>query len=275
MNKFILGTAFLFSIIFVSGQQELNKQAIDSMRLESEEVVKTIKTVSYNLVSKQRIDGKYKESEVNIFVDETDVLKIRVDAISPDKAELVYIEGMHDNKVKVKKGITIFLSPYSYLLMRNSHTSINRASLKSTTAIFGANESKLTKNNPPKVNIVKGLLYKGIKSTMISMEFDYDIIEYTTKENESLESIAQSNLIPERRIIELNPRLNKNYIKKIKKGMKIKIPNAPAKHIVLVVDEKEALPIYIKAEDDEGLFSEHRFYNMKLNPKFDENKFIL
>ncbi|MBS1650779.1 MAG: DUF1571 domain-containing protein [Bacteroidetes bacterium] len=101
---------------------------------------------------------------------------------------------------------------------------------------------------------------------------DFNYVDYTVGENESITSIARKLHISEYMIVEKNPKF-KDYFDLIEKGRVIKVPNWYCKRALLYIDKITFLPSSIKIEDDKGLFEEYDYRSVQLNPKFDPNEF--
>ena len=49
--------------------------------------------------------------------------------------------------------------------------------------------------------------------------------------------------------------------------------HAYAKYVLLYIDKDNFLPIGVRVFDDKGLFEQYDYYNLQVNPKFDDAEF--
>jgi hypothetical protein len=191
--------------------------------------------------------------------------------------ELLWVTGWNNNKAYVKPNsfpyVNLSLDPLGYLMRQDQHHTLNEMGVdyfgsviefialkygdKFDDYVTLAGEERI--NNRP--------CYKVI---IDNKDFAYET--YTVGDNESITSIARKLHISEYMILEVNPKLN-DYFDILKKGQKLKVSNAYAKHVTLYIDQLYFLPISIKILDDKGLFEQYDYHFLQVNPKIDDAEF--
>ncbi|MBK6983572.1 MAG: DUF1571 domain-containing protein [Bacteroidetes bacterium] len=191
--------------------------------------------------------------------------------------ELLWVAGWNNNKAYVKPNsfpyVNLSLDPLGYLMRQDQHHTLNEMGVdyfgsvieyialkygdKFDDYVTLAGEERI--NNRPCYKII-----------IDNKDFGYET--YTVGDNESITSIARKLHISEYMILEVNPKLN-DYFDILKKGQKLKVPNAYAKHVTLYIDQLYFLPISIKILDDKGLFEQYDYHFLQVNPKIDDAEF--
>ena len=59
----------------------------------------------------------------------------------------------------------------------------------------------------------------------------------------------------------------------VRSGQLIKIPNDYSPKMVLYIDKKRKIPLIIKVYDEDGLYQQYEFKNVKVNPTFSADEF--
>ena len=109
--------------------------------------------------------------------------------------------------------------------------------------------------------------YEGSDCHKVTMiDKNYKIVDYTVLEGESLRKIAQKLLLDEYKLIELNG-------SSVEAGQVIKVPSTFCKEILVYVDVKTSLPMYMKVWDEIGMVGEYAYHNLIINPTFAADEF--
>ncbi len=191
--------------------------------------------------------------------------------------ELIWVAGWNGNKAYVKPNsfpyINLSLDPLGYLMRQDQHHTLNEMGVDYFGSVieyialkygdkfdnyFSIQGEERINNRP---------CYKII---IDNKDFGYET--YTVGDNESITSIARKLHVSEYMILEVNPKLN-DYFDILKKGQKLKVPTAYAKHVTLYVDQLYFLPISVKILDDKGLFEQYDYHFLQVNPKIDDAEF--
>lgn len=269
MKKLFLGLALSVGFIGLAQAQNVNevtKKVLDACGKAT--------SISYDFFSFERFAGtKRVNSEVKIKF-QASPMKIYAEAIKPTSAKLLYIPSVSAD-VKVKKGLTINPSLYSSILMKDQHHPMNKAGFATFKKIIeqSIKNKGYTTSSPELssfVKIIGSVTYDGNACWAIEIiDKDYKIINYTVKADEkTVWDLGKKLSIPEYRVKQLN-----NIDNDLTAGQVLKIPSAYAKKTTVYVDKDTYLPIYQKMEDDEGVYEEYQFKNLKINVQFTEADF--
>ena len=90
------------------------------------------------------------------------------------------------------------------------------------------------------------------------------------QKGETVLSIAQKLGLSEYMILQHNKL--KTYTA-IAEGQTIMVPNSYAKEMTLYIDKSTTLPVFIKVEDEKGLFEQYTFRNVNVNPAITADEF--
>lgn len=261
----------VFTLTFFSSHAQ---DPVDIL-LKGDKAADKYTSFEYTFQYKERFaDGKIKEGDLDIKVIESPIKKVAVVARKPTKAQLLWIQGQNDGKVKVKKGFTLNMDPFAKLLMADSHHPIYRAGFKRTRDILMTTYNNRKEDVKDMVQMKGSITFDGRDCHHIVMtDKKYAIVDYIVKKGDNCVKVAEKLGIPEMKILELNPSV-KGYFGLVE-GSTIKIPTSYGKVTTLYIDKETYLPLYQKVEDDKGLFAEYKTLNIKINPKFTDADFEL
>lgn len=271
MKKLFLGLALSIGFVGLSQAQNVNditKKVLDACGKAN--------NITYDFFAYERFAGTKKvNSEVQIKY-QASPMKIFADAKKPTSAKLIYIPS-ENAKVQVKKGLSLKLDLYSSMLMKDQHHPMNKAGFGTFKRIIEQSiKSKGYTTASPElssfVKITGSVTYDNNPCWVIEIiDKDYKIISYTVKADEkTVWDLGKKLSVPEYRIKQLN-----NIDNDLTAGQVLKIPSAYAKKTTVYVDKDTYLPIYQKMEDDEGVYEEYQFKNLKINVKFTDEDFKL
>ncbi|UCG27455.1 MAG: DUF1571 domain-containing protein [Bacteroidales bacterium] len=190
--------------------------------------------------------------------------------------EILYVDGKHNNRILVNPNsfpwINFTLDPYGRLMSENRHQTIFEAGFRLIADIL---ESFLVDYSEDLDKIVR---YSGKKVANeipchhIIIEIpDFRYINYTTREGETVASIAQQKGINSYMIMENNPGIGSS--RKSLGAKDILIPNCYAKRIEFCVDREKLILTSLEVYDDKGLFESFDFGDIKLNVSFHPEEF--
>lgn len=232
-----------------------------------------VKTLKYNLKLVERIDKKYNYFGSSVKLNR----KPRKLYLNANGIEILYIEGKHNGDALVNPNsfpyINLYLDPNGSLMRQDQHHTINETGFDYFGKIIEANVKKVGDRFshyfiPDGEETVNGsLCYK-----IIINNADFGYSDYTVQKGENLISIARKLYLSEFMILSVNKPKIDDY-KDVKTGQVIKVPNAYAKYVLLYVDKENFLPIGVRVFDDKGLFEQYDYYNLQLNPKFEDAEF--
>lgn len=259
--------------VLVISQTGAMAQTIQELINKASAAMSAVKTCTYDFHSQERFKGgKMVTSHVQFKIQETPVRKIYANALTPTKAQLLYIPSVN-SEVRVKKGIYISMKLTASLLMKDQHQTIDRAGFGRmkkvlTTSINSRKGEDLNKY----AKIVGSVQYDGKDCWKIEInDPDYKIINHTVKADETtVWKIGEKYAVPEYRIKEIN-----DIDDKLTAGQVIKIPSSYAKKTTIYLDKATYLPLYQKMEDDKGVYEIYEMKNLKIGVTFTDADFTL
>ena len=235
--------------------------------------VNDIKTMKYNLKLVERIDKKYNHFGSSVKLNR----KPRKLYLNANGIEVLYVEGKHGGDALVNPNsfpyINLYLDPNGSLMRQDQHHTINETGFDYFGNIIDANVKKVGDKFshyfiPGGEETVNGSpCYK-----IIINNSDFAFVNYTVQKGENLITIARKLYVSEFMILSNNKPKVDDY-KDAKAGQVIKVPNAYAKYVLLYVDKENFLPIGVRVFDDKGLFEQYDYFNLQLNPKFEDEEF--
>jgi hypothetical protein len=231
----------------------------------------SIATMSFNLKISERVAGKYRSSQSFVKLQRVP-RKVYMKLNGP---ELLYVAGWNDGKVLVNPAgfpyINLNLDVNSSTLHKDQHHTLNDVGYDFLTDVikdaiercgskfddFFKYEGETTWNN---------VACYQVKIT----DLDYKFTTYTVGKNESLISIARKLKLSEFKLGELNKTTDYGSVRE---GRVLVIPSSYARMTELIIDKKTWLPLSTKVYDNNGLFEEYEYVNLKINPPFASDEF--
>jgi LysM repeat protein len=247
-----------------------------SCREIMEKMVKSVaevKGLKYDLKLVERIEKKY-----NLFGSSVKLnRKPRKLYLNAKGIEVLWVEGKHNGDALVNPNsfpyINLYLDPTGSLMRQDQHHTIHEAGFDYFSSIIEANVRKSGDRFdqfflPEGEETINGrACYKIIINNK-----DYGFTKYTVQKGETLISIARKLYVGEFKILALNKPKVGDY-KDVKVGQVITVPNAYAKYVLLYVDKISFLPIGVRIFDEKGLYEQYDYYNVQVNPSFEEAEF--
>lgn len=251
----------------------LKAQSIGEIMEKSMKAMTSASHLSYHFFSKERFeDGKFLQSEV-FFKYQASPLKIHAVAVKPQSATLVYIPSV-SGKVQVKKGLKISLSPYSNMLMKETHHPIYKAGFGTIKSILEHNLKArgLTASQYGEfAKIVGTVTYDGKPCWAVEIiDKDYKLTTYKVGTEKTVWDLGKKLAIPEYKVKQMN-----DIGDDLKAGQVLKVPSAYAKKSTFYVCKATYLPIYQKMEDEVGVYEIFEFKDLKTGVKFTDADFQL
>jgi outer membrane lipoprotein-sorting protein len=267
------GTCILFfSLILCTGKAQPASELLNKLITENDKIYR----ISMTIVMNERVDGEINEKKADFKINyNPHKIYLKQDYPNEDM-EILYVEGLNKNRAWVYPNafpwVTLSLDPTGNTMRGKHHHSIFNSGFNYFVDVvehlmikYADEINKLAKN--------AGIEFvNGVKCHKIVFENPYfRFINYKIKPGEDLVSIAQKFYINEYMIIENNKNI-KDY-EDIEPGQIIKMPSDYAKKVSIFLDAGTYLPYLIKVFDDEGLFQEYYFKNVRVNPYFSSSVF--
>lgn len=235
--------------------------------------VAEVKSLKYDLKLVERIEKRYNFFGSSVKLNR----KPRKLYLNAKGIEVLWVEGKHGGDALVNPNsfpyINLYLDPTGSLMRQDQHHTIHEAGFDYFSSIIEANVKKAQDKFdqffiPDGEETINGrLCYKIIINNK-----DFGPVNYTVLKGENLISIARKLFVGEFMILRMNkPKVDD--FKDVKAGQVIKVPNAYAKYVLLYIDKLNFLPIGVRVFDDIGLYEQYDYFNVQVNPVFEEAEF--
>ena len=232
-----------------------------------------VKSLKYNLKLIERTEKKF-----NFFGSSVKLNRVpRKLYLNANGIEVLYIDGKHGGDALVNPNafpyINLYLDPYGSLMRQDQHHTIHEIGFDYFGSVIEASAKKVG-DKFDHFFILEGeeMINNRASYKIIIHNNDFGFVDYTVKKGETLMTIARKLFVSEYMIL-TNNRPKVDDYKDVKEGQIIKVPNAYAKNVLLYVDKVNFLPIGVRVFDDKGLFEQYDYYNLQLNPKFEDVEF--
>ncbi len=234
---------------------------------------KRIKSISLTMLMKEKINGDYIRRKADFKINYTPHnLYLRQWYPNPG-LEILYAEGKNEGKAVINRNTfalsTVRLDPLGNTMRKKHHHSIFKAGVSFMLDIFEHLYSKYDASVWTYNGLVKYADIVCHKITFESPKFDY--IPYSTREDESLESLSRKLFISDYMVYEHNPYIDS--FETIDSGTTIKVPSDYGKKVILYFDTEQYIPVGVKVFDENGLFEEYTYLNVQINPQYNSVDF--
>jgi hypothetical protein len=196
----------------------------------------------------------------------------------PNKGtELLYAKGERGDKVKVNPGKflpTLNLAYNSSLLTKDQHHTLLSSGFSFFARLIkdGMAEADAQKRFNEVFKLEGEVTFEGVKCyKVIITDPTYGYKDAVGQANDNLHTFCQRNLVPEIKVMELNPWI-KNFETSLA-GKTIKVPTSYAKKSTIYINQTNFYPIFQEMYDDKGLYERYEYSGLKVNPVFKADEF--
>lgn len=278
MHNFFRNSILSITILLVAfsaGAQVSTRKLAEDMLAK----MATVKTLKYKMYKKERLYGKYRESEMQVKYQKSP-FACYIYMYSPDAGvEVLYQNGVNDGKafVNPNKKLVSFIDfdfdPMGKTLRKDEHHTLfengfdyMRGILKAVMKVSD-DEGKFDE-----YCVAQGEInFKGRQAYKIMLQYpSFAWKDYKVLAGEDLVKIARKLALSEYMILEKN---KLSSYTSVKAGQTIKVPNIYAKKVILYVDKINLMPIYQEVHDDQGLFEQYEYSGLIINPTMATNDF--
>ena len=268
-------TALLALFAFSTFAQVNNRKLAEDMLAK----MAMVKTLKYRMYKKERLNGKYRESDMQIKYQKSP-FACYMYMYSPDAGvEVLYKEGVNSGKAYVNpnKKLVSFIDfdfdPMGKTLRKDEHHTLFENGFEYMRGILKAVMRVADEEDKyDEYCVVEGEVnFKGRQCHKVLLQYPkFAWKDYTVQSGEDLVKIARNLNLSEYMILEKNKLSNYTSVKA---GQTIKVPNMYAKKVVLYIDKINLMPIYQEVHDDQGMFEEYHYINLIVNPVLDADDF--
>ncbi len=232
--------------------------------------------MKYTMKKQERISGKMmlQQTAVKLVLSP---LKVYLKQELPKMGlEVLFVQGRNNNNALVNTNgfpwVNLNLDPMGNIMRENQHHTIYDSGYPHLMSIL---EHLTSKYHDDIDNMVEngGLVnWNGHTCWSVTLNNpNFKISKYTVKQGENLLTLAAANKLSEYMILELNKNIS-SYTD-VKPGQVIDLPNDYSPKLELLIDKKEMIPLMIKVYDQKGLYEHYEYYNVILNPVFQQGEF--
>ena len=268
-------TALLALFAFSTFAQVNNRKLAEDMLAK----MAMVKTLKYRMYKKERLNGKYRESDMQIKYQKSP-FACYMYMYSPDAGvEVLYKEGVNSGKAYVNpnKKLVSFIDfdfdPMGKTLRKDEHHTLFENGFEYMRGILKAVMRVADEEDKyDEYCVVEGEVnFKDRQCHKVLLQYPkFAWKDYTVQSGEDLVKIARKLNLSEYMILEKNKLSNYTSVKA---GQTIKVPNMYAKKVVLYIDKINLMPIYQEVHDDQGMFEEYHYINLIVNPVLDADDF--
>ncbi|MFY8185786.1 MAG: LysM peptidoglycan-binding domain-containing protein [Bacteroidia bacterium] len=231
-----------------------------------------VKGLKYNLKITERTKGKFNYFSSSVKLNRNP----RKLYLTTNGIEVLWTVGANKGDALVKPNsfpyMNLNLDPLGNLMRDGQHHTINEMGFDYFGNIVAYNVLKTGSNFDDYFKLEGEEILNGKPCYKFSINNpDFKFFDYTVLKGENLVSIARKLHVGEYMILENNKKVD-GY-KDVKAGQVIKVPTAYAKFVVIYLDKQLFLPVGSRISDDKGLYEQYDYFNLQLNPTFEENEF--
>lgn len=279
MKRIFLPLALvIIATVAISWQQEMtSKQLVSNMLTE----INKLKSLQYELKSWERMkDGHTQFSQAFTKLRTKPFQLYILSKAEPNEGvEILYNQSLFGEKVAVNPGAwlpNVKMDPFSNRMRKGQHHAVMNSGFHFLHGVVSKAVARAEKEAGDKFTEVfkydGDVTWEGKACYKLVIEdptFKY--VDYTVKEGETIQSIADRDAICGYLLIDKNPGVND--FDELKAGMVIKKPTSYAKKTVIYLDKSNSLPIVQIMFDDKGQFEKYEFHDLVVNPTFKDIEF--
>ena len=277
---FILHTLILvaFSAYGQLGPNELNdrQEYGYAVALDMFKATHQINTLTYRMKKTERIEGKMVSQESVVKL-QRNPYRVYTMQVSPKKGlEVLYPENLGDEHALINPNgfpwVNVRLDPHGSIMRKKQHHTILDAGYAHVVSILETLFAKYGKETPDMITASEPVKWTGVDCWKIVFENpQFEFIDYTVKEGETIHSLARERKISEYMVLENNKECSD--FDDVNAGQVIRIPNDYSPKMELIIEQKRNLPLLMKIYDHKGIFELYEFGELVVNPKIPEEEF--
>lgn len=276
MRKFLWAFLFLPFILFISATPANSGSKTWNIVHEMFETAKEVKSMSYVMTRKERVEDEIKTGKTLIKV-QVSPYRAYLKRLGDDGGlEVIYSDGQNGNKMLINPNgfpwINLSISPLNTRVRKGNHHTILDNGYKRLVGYL-ENQLILFEDKFDEISSMEdNRMMCGASCWKVKLKNpDYSIITHTVVKGETVQQIADHYLVNAYRILELNESVD-DY-DGLKAGLKIKIPSHYCKVAIIHINKNSLLPQSIEIHDDQGFYESYTYEQVKINPDFSDADF--
>ncbi len=270
-----------FSVLFVSAAVALAAMPAGGGRYTDSHIIlddvfksiDNVKTLTYTMVYSERLEAGRMHIDSNDVKFQKAPRKIYMK--TSDGTEVLWVADTNKNRAFVHPNsfpyATLLLDPDGSLMRKDQHHNVTSTGYDYFEGILKLAAGNLGNEFDSHFLYLGEVVFNGVKCYNIKViEPAFKYVQYIVQKGETVLTIAKKLGLSEYMILQHN---NLNSYSSIVAGKTIMVPNSYAKAMTLYIDKTTALPVFIKVEDEKGLFEQYTFRNISVNPAITANEF--
>ncbi len=264
---------------FVASSQAPSSNSNQEARLIITKMIDAINKhnqYTYVVNSQERIDGKLGSTEA-LFKYQYKPRKIYMKVQKPeDGAEILFGDGMFNGDALINPNgfpyINLRLDPEGWLMRKDHHHSLHDAGFHFICEVLSNSINSVGDNfgdffKLRKDTIINGKAYRKLVIDVYNFEYK----DYIIKGEENILDISDRLFLNDYLIVDKNEDIDD--FDDVSAGHKIKLPNAYARKIVIIIDPVTNFPLVEEIHDEIGVYERYSFSRIKPSPKLSEEDF--
>lgn len=253
-----------------------NKVAVDQKVKQVFESTRQIKSLKYDFVRTERINGKYESNESSVKMIRRPY-KVYMRLQEPkDGVEVLYPHPQDEGRALVNPNgfpwVNLKLDPKGNLMRSGQHHTILDCGYDHVVSVMEYLFYKHKDNIHEILHDLGSADVSGRKCEVVALiNPDFGYHDHTVKKGESIASIALKNRLNEYLIYEKNNQLG--LFAGVNEGDILKLPSDYAAKMYLYIDQEKQIPLKLEIYDEIGLFEKYEFKNVEINPVLSEDEF--
>ncbi|HYE79352.1 MAG TPA: DUF1571 domain-containing protein [bacterium] len=238
-----------------------------------------VRTCTYRLVKQERIDGRLQREETQVKL-QNKPFRVYIKSINPNAGrEVLYATGTNDNKALVNIGKfapNVSLDPYGARVRQGQHHTLFDIGFRRITEVM---VRQVEENRDELTRLLRldptPATFDNRPCWVVRLEDPrFRFTTYTVRPGgESIDQIAHHLGVSEYMIAEKLPGFDGDYRALLPAGKQIKVPTTYARRLTVLIDKATHLLVSITISDDQGIFEQYDYHDLKINTPFRENEF--
>ncbi len=241
-----------------------------------EDVFKSIdnaKTLTYQMTYSERLATDQLHTDSNFVKIQQAPRKIYVKM--SDGTEVLWVDNFNKNRAYVHPAqfpyTTMSLDPDGSLMRKDQHHSVAATGYSYFEDVLKHTKNSFGNEYASHFLFMGEVNFKGISCYNLQVIVpDFKYVPYKVLPNETVLTIAKKLGLSEYMIMAHNKIPS---FTSVTPGQTIMVPNTYAKQMTLYIDKTTTLPVFIKVEDEKGLFEEYTFRHITVNPVLTDEEF--
>lgn len=237
--------------------------------------INNVRTLRYNLYSMERIDDvmTHAHSMVKLNISPFEIYYKNLD----NGIEVLWKEGKLDGDAIVNPNgfpyVNLHLNPLGELMRKGQHQTLQRLGYAYLGNMLYHSFEKFPDALQNYTHRLTDTVWDNSPCYKVDINFkDFTNVPYiVTQPGETVAKLASEYFLNDYEVLTMN---NISwYTDELKVGQTLRLPDAYAKHVLLLISKTTNLPVVIKVYDDKGLYEMYTYTNLQVNSTIPDAEF--